>query len=79
VALFCSHNLVGDGQLPGKGKLADRCLAVFAQFDDCTLHCFDTLPMVIHIARDVPRGVTRSRCEAEAAFRIGAFELKLSI
>jgi hypothetical protein len=54
-------------------------LAVFAQFDDCTLHCFDTLPMVIHIARDVPRGVTRSRCEAEAAFRIGAFELKLSI
>jgi hypothetical protein len=74
VAPFCSHNLVGDGQFPGKGKLADRCLAVFARLDDCTLHCFDTMPMVILIARDVPRGATRLRCEAESASRFVAFK-----
>ena len=71
VAPFCSHNLVGDGRFPGRGKLADRCLAVFTQLDDCTLHYFDTLPMVIPITRDVPRDVTRFRCEAEAAFCLG--------
>lgn len=79
VAPFYSHNLVGDGQFPGKGKLANKCLAVFAQFDGCTLHCFDTLPMIIPIARDTPRGVTRLRCEAEAAFHFGSFKSKLPI
>lgn len=77
LAPFYSHNLVGDGQFPGKGKPADRCLAVFAQFDGCTLHCFDTLPMAIPIARDVPRGITRLRCEAEVAFRFGVFKSQL--
>jgi hypothetical protein len=38
--------LVGDGQFPGKGKLANRCLAVFAQCNGRKLHCFDTLPTV---------------------------------
>jgi hypothetical protein len=43
------------------------------------LHCFDTLPMIIPIARDTPRGVTRLRCEAEAAFHFGSFKSKLPI